>query len=69
MSKILIIEDEAAIRRVLSKIISEEKLDSNALISGYPATQQGQLDYLNALKAKILEAGGEGLIYWEPDWV
>ncbi|WP_237232200.1 glycoside hydrolase family 53 protein [Flaviramulus multivorans] len=44
-------------------------LDSNALISGYPATQQGQLDYLNALKAKILEAGGEGLIYWEPAWV
>lgn len=44
-------------------------LDSNALISGYPATQQGQLDYLNALKAKILEAGGEGLVYWEPAWV
>lgn len=44
-------------------------LDENALITGYPASQQGQLDYLNALKAKIEEAGGEGLIYWEPSWV
>ena len=44
-------------------------LDENALITGYPATQQGQLDYLNALKTKIKEAGGEGLIYWEPAWV
>ena len=44
-------------------------LDEKALISGYPATQQGQLDYLNALKTKIKEAGGEGLIYWEPAWV
>ena len=44
-------------------------LGSDALISGYPASQQGQLDYLNALKAKVAEAGGEGLIYWEPAWV
>lgn len=44
-------------------------LDSNALITGYPASPQGQLDYLNALKSKIEEAGGEGLIYWEPAWV
>ena len=44
-------------------------LGEDALISGYPATQQGQLDYLNTLKKRILEAGGEGLIYWEPAWV
>lgn len=44
-------------------------LDSNALIASFPATQQGQLDYLNTLKNKIEEAGGEGLIYWEPAWV
>lgn len=44
-------------------------LGSDALISGYPASQQGQLDYLNTLKEKIQEAGGEGLIYWEPAWV
>jgi arabinogalactan endo-1,4-beta-galactosidase len=44
-------------------------LDSNALINGYPATQQGQLDYLNQLKNIIKNVGGEGLIYWEPAWV
>lgn len=44
-------------------------LDSNALISMFPASQQGQLDYLTTLKVKIEEAGGEGLIYWEPAWV
>ncbi len=44
-------------------------LGSDALISGYPATQQGQLDYLNQLQSIIENAGGEGLIYWEPAWV
>lgn len=44
-------------------------LDSNTLIEGYPATQEGQLNYLNTLKTIIQNAGGEGLIYWEPAWV
>lgn len=44
-------------------------LDENALINGFPATQQGQLDYLNELKKIIENAGGAGLVYWEPAWV
>ena len=44
-------------------------LGENALIPGYPASQQGQLDYLNDLKRKISESGGQGIIYWEPAWV
>ena len=44
-------------------------LDDKALISGYPATGQGQLDYLNKLQEVIKNAGGEGLVYWEPAWV
>lgn len=44
-------------------------LDKNALINGYPATQQGQLDYMNKLKEVIKSSGGEGLVYWEPAWV
>ena len=44
-------------------------LDSKALISGYPATEQGQLDYLNKLKEIIENAGGAGLVYWDPAWV
>lgn len=44
-------------------------LNNSALINGYPATQQGQLDYLNTLKTVVKNAGGEGIIYWEPAWV
>lgn len=44
-------------------------LNSDALIAGYPATQQGQLAYLNQLQSIIENAGGEGLVYWEPAWV
>jgi arabinogalactan endo-1,4-beta-galactosidase len=44
-------------------------LDSNALVSGYPATQQGQLGYLNKLQEIVETSGGNGLIYWESAWV
>ena len=44
-------------------------LGEDALVSGFPASQQGQLDYLNSLSDRIRKAGGEGLIYWEPAWV
>ena len=44
-------------------------LGSDALIDGDPATQQGQLNYLNKLKMIVESVGGEGLIYWEPAWV
>ncbi|TRZ44289.1 glycoside hydrolase family 53 protein [Robertkochia solimangrovi] len=44
-------------------------LDNNALINGYPASPQGQLDYMNKLKEIVATSGGEGLIYWEPAWV
>lgn len=44
-------------------------LGSEALTGDFPASQQGQLDYLNQLKEVIENAGGTGLIYWEPAWV
>ncbi len=44
-------------------------LGNDALVSGYPATQQGQLDFLKALKQSIADGGGKGMIYWEPAWV
>lgn len=44
-------------------------LGSDALINGLPATQQGQLNYLLQLETVVKEAGGEGIIYWEPAWV
>lgn len=44
-------------------------LGQDALISGYPATQKGQLNYLLELESVIKNSGGEGLVYWEPAWV
>ena len=44
-------------------------LGNDALVSGYPATQQGQLGYLNQLQNIVENAGGEGIVYWEPAWV
>ena len=44
-------------------------LNSDALVEGYPATQEGQLGYLIKLKTVIKNASGEGIIYWEPAWV
>ena len=44
-------------------------LGNEALLSGYPATQKGQYDYLKDLYLSVKNAGGEGIIYWEPAWV
>lgn len=44
-------------------------LGTDALIEGFPATQQGQQDYLTALSQAIFDAGGKGVVYWEPAWV
>lgn len=44
-------------------------LDSQALLTNYPATQQGQFDYLLELKQVVQNSGGKGLVYWEPAWV
>jgi len=44
-------------------------LGEDALISGFPASVEGQYQFLVTLKNKIQTAGGQGLIYWEPAWV
>lgn len=37
--------------------------------SVYPATQQGQLEFLLDLKREVKEGNGFGIVYWEPAWV
>jgi len=44
-------------------------LGQDALIPGYPATPEGQLNYLTELTKNVLAGGGEGVIYWEPAWI
>lgn len=36
---------------------------------GYPPTPSGQADWLSDLSEAVLDAGGAGVIYWEPAWV
>jgi len=44
-------------------------LTEKALLEGYPATPQGQKDYMITLVKQTLKGGGSGVIYWEPAWV
>jgi arabinogalactan endo-1,4-beta-galactosidase len=44
-------------------------LGEDALIPDYPATPQGQLNYLTDLTKNVIAGGGEGVIYWEPAWI
>ncbi|MBN1964453.1 MAG: glycosyl hydrolase 53 family protein [Anaerolineae bacterium] len=44
-------------------------MGADAILPGYPATPQGQRDFLLALTAVTQTNGGSGVIYWEPAWV
>ncbi len=44
-------------------------LGEDALIAGYPATLDGQDRFLTDLTQTVVDAGGVGVVYWEPAWV
>lgn len=44
-------------------------LGKDSLIPGYPATPDGQLRYMVDLTQLTVDAGGIGVVYWEPYWV
>ncbi|WP_116107274.1 glycosyl hydrolase 53 family protein [Lewinella sp. IMCC34191] len=44
-------------------------LGGNGNVVDYPATPQGQLDFLVDLTQTVCENGGMGVFYWEPAWV
>jgi arabinogalactan endo-1,4-beta-galactosidase len=48
---------------------SPNLLGPDTLIAGYPATPNGQRDYLVDLTQITVDAGGVGVVYWEPNWV
>jgi arabinogalactan endo-1,4-beta-galactosidase len=35
----------------------------------YPITPQGQKDYFQDIVTTVYNAGGTGVLYWEPDWI
>lgn len=48
---------------------SPNLLGSDSLIAAYRATPSGQRAYLKDLTQTVVDNGGIGVIYWEPDWV
>jgi arabinogalactan endo-1,4-beta-galactosidase len=44
-------------------------LGNDALIPGYPATPEGQHRFMVDLTQLTIDAGGIGVVYWEPYWV
>jgi arabinogalactan endo-1,4-beta-galactosidase len=44
-------------------------LGEDALIPGYPPTPEGQRKYMVDLTQLTIDAGGVGVVYWEPYWV
>ncbi|RMB52169.1 arabinogalactan endo-1,4-beta-galactosidase [Sphingomonas sp. PP-CE-3A-406] len=48
---------------------SPDLLGADSLLPGYPATPIGQRDYLVDLTQAVVDAGGIGVVYWEPGWV
>jgi len=44
-------------------------LGEDSLLRGYPATPSGQQHFMNDVVRMTREAGGVGVVYWEPAWV
>jgi arabinogalactan endo-1,4-beta-galactosidase len=44
-------------------------LGEKSLIPEFPATPEGQYNYLMEISTEVINAGGMGIIYWEPAWV
>lgn len=44
-------------------------LGTDALVTGYPATPEGQHRFMVDLTQLTVDAGGIGVVYWEPYWV
>lgn len=52
-----------------SKDDASNILGEDSLISNFPASIDGQYNYLQYLRSKLISSGAKGLIYWEPAWV
>jgi arabinogalactan endo-1,4-beta-galactosidase len=44
-------------------------INTSKLLPEYPATADGQYNYMVALTQEIIDGGGKGIFYWEPAWI
>lgn len=47
----------------------EHLLGNDSLLDDFPASPQGQRDFLIAVTQAVADNGGSGVLYWEPAWV
>ncbi|MGR3810381.1 glycoside hydrolase family 53 protein [Jiulongibacter sp. NS-SX5] len=38
-------------------------------LDGYPASKEGQMSFMIDLTTTVINAGGKGVVYWEPAWI
>lgn len=43
--------------------------DTSKLHPKYPASPEGQKEYLQRLTQEVIDGGGHGVFYWEPAWI
>lgn len=48
---------------------STNLLGSDSALPGYPVSPKGQLKFLEDLTQTVVDNGGNGVVYWAPDWV
>ena len=44
-------------------------LGADSLVAGYPASTDGQRRFMIDLMQSVVDAGGLGVVYWEPAWI
>jgi arabinogalactan endo-1,4-beta-galactosidase len=67
--KQLIVVETAYPYSMLSLDKANNILTEKALTEGYPASAEGQRNYIIDLTKIVLKSGGSGVVYWEPAWV
>ena len=43
--------------------------DTSKLHPDYPASPEGQKEYMQKLIQEVIDGGGDGVFYWEPAWI
>lgn len=42
---------------------------TDSLVEGFPASKEGQRDFMIELVNQVMDGGGNGVFYWEPAWI
>ena len=66
---VMVVETAYAYSTTASGDSSPNLLGADSVDPAFPATPDGQRDYLVALTQAVADAGGSGVVYWAPEWI